>query len=190
MFKGAGTPSSTRNWASPSSASRWSAVPTFCSRRDLVATSNSRARKPSCKAPAIATFGIGERLRIEIQAKVGSHEFGSRLYLFPRGELEPRQHQFTMLGIAEHLTNGEPGPAGADAIVACEFARLAQAPHLRMARSQKPLRERIGRKLAERRSQSGRRLVETPPEEMTDADAGQMKRPPRGAGIKPQRHLE
>ena len=65
MSTGVGTQSFTGNWASPSLVSCWSAVPTFCSPRDLVLTSNSLARKPPCKAPAIATFGIDEKLRIE-----------------------------------------------------------------------------------------------------------------------------
>jgi hypothetical protein len=53
----------TRSWASRSSVSCWSAVRTSIRLKGLVETYSSRARKPSCKAPAIATFATSDCTR-------------------------------------------------------------------------------------------------------------------------------
>ena len=77
-----------------------------------------------------------------------------------------------------------------DAMAGGEVARLGNAAHLRVTGGEKPQRHRIARQFVERGLQNGDRLVETPPPEMADAEAGEMEGFSRGARVKPQRHLE
>jgi hypothetical protein len=131
---------------------------------------------------ALVARGIDNREHCE------AARFGSGL--FSRREPKTGQQKLALLRIAIQQSNFEPLSAETNALAGCEVTRVVKTTHMRVASCEKPRRHRIGWQFVERGLQNAGGLVETPSPEMANAHARQMKCSPRGARVKPQRHLE